>query len=220
MSARPCIALTRSRTGDTPGRPRKYLEALSACGASAEYIDPCSRAAEIVRRHQGVLIPGGRDLPPSWYGEETVCSITAEDPGRSAFERDLILEARMAKKPVFGICYGMQLMNVVLGGTLFQDIAAQAGPGSLDHREGLHEVAIVANPYLPAGSYRVNSSHHQAVRTAGRGLSVIAEAPDGIAEAVCAGEGPFFVGVQWHPERTDDPLSKTIFAAFAQACRD
>lgn len=220
MSARPCIAVTRSGPGGTPGQPLKYLEAVSACSAEAQYVDPCGNAGRIVRRYQGILIPGGRDLPPSWYGEETACAIAAEDPCRSSFERDLILEAHMAKKPVLGICYGMQLMNVVLGGTLYQDIAAQAGPEALEHREGFHEISLGVNPYLPRGTFRVNSSHHQAVRTVGRGLTVIAAAPDGIIEAVCAEEGPFFLGVQWHPERLDDPLSNMIFSAFAEACRD
>ena len=122
------------------------------------------------------------------------------------------------KKPILGICYGMQLINVFLDGSLFQDIPP-AGPGLTDHRTGGHAVRIQGNPYFEQGEYDVNTSHHQAVRRIGRGLEPLAYSADGIVEGLYGAGYGFLVGVQWHPERMRSSLTADLFRIFVDACR-
>lgn len=220
MSPRPRIAITRQRSGETPGQPLMYLEAVRACGGEPEYVVPGRDMAEIIREYQAILIPGGRDLDPARYGENAFCAISPEDPERSGFELELIQKARVEKLPVLGICYGMQVMNVALGGGLYQDIAVQTGSTVINHREGWHEAVVLENPYLPAGPCRINSSHHQAVRSTGSGLVPFATAPDGVVEAIYDPQSAFFVGVQWHPERMKVRSPGNIISVFLEASRE
>lgn len=193
----------------------------------------------------GLLLPGGADLPPEWYGEELSIPPECFKPARRErieFESALLKEVMRVELPVMGICLGMQLINVVLGGTLYQDIGLQAVSGG-DHRKGHHEINIT-RPYCPSPSFHsqliiVNSSHHQAVKTFGKGLEAFAEAGDGIVEGYFARDYPFLVGVQWHPERdiegrklpeegtgplesprNRDKLSVAIFDDFIRTARD
>jgi putative glutamine amidotransferase len=145
--------------------------------------------------------------------------MNAEEEKRTDFELMLLSEAAKRKKPVLGICYGMQLMNLFCRGSLYQDIGSQQ-PQAVDHRHGLHGIDILRNPYLDCGGGEVNSSHHQAVRQAGKGVVPFAFSADGIIEATYLSSAPFFVGVQWHPERMDNGLSRALFAAFLGACHE
>ncbi len=111
----------------------------------------------------------------------------------------------------------MQLINVFFGGSLYQDISSQK-PDSLNHKEGMHSATIIDNPFIAAGGAMVNTSHHQAVKTAGRGIIPFAFAPDGITEAFFLESYGFLLGVQWHPERMDTPLTRSIFERFIEAC--
>src|SRR5512139_1800029 len=214
----PLIAITCGTDDKFPRGREFYTKALNKAGAEGFFLSPQSCLRDLVRRYDGFIIPGGRDLDPSFYGEGGVCRIVAEDRARSDFEFSLMGEIIKLKKPVFGICYGMQLINVFFKGSLFQDIKFQL-PGCLDHEAGFHWVTIGNNPFIDACNSEVNSSHHQAVRRLGRGLKSFGHSSDGIIEAFYAEGFRFLSGVQWHPERMQDPMSAQLFEMFVGACR-
>jgi putative glutamine amidotransferase len=156
-----------------------------------------------------VITGGAFDIPPSRYGEERRAGCGPERPERTAFEWAMCEAALAGRMPLLGVCGGMQLLNVVRGGTLHQDLAADLGlgtheqppPRDLPH----HAVEVVPDSLLARlvgqGTLAVTSSHHQAVKDAGAGVLVSARAPDGVVEAIELPDLPFAVGVQWHPER-------------------
>jgi len=159
----------------------------------------------------GLVLQGGNDISPQSYGEEPLKTEWSGDPVRDRYEMELFNAFVSAGKPVLGICRGCQLINVALGGSLYQDIATQL-PKAISHRDTnlyerqLHEVSLVQGTHLAAlypESTRatINSIHHQAVKDLGRDLVVEAlGVPDGIIEAV-RWRGPSYVfGMQWHPE--------------------
>lgn len=185
----------------------------------------------------GLLLQGGKDLDPALYGQTPEHIIGEPDPVRDRFELDLVQAFHARRKPVFGICRGMQLINVALGGSLYQDLAVQ-GASAYSHVESsrydqhhhalcLQQGEVLADWYGTTEG-RVNSIHHQGVATLGRGLKVVARASDGVIEAIWGlGEG-FLLGVQWHPEFQDgrdpallpgDPLMRAFLDA-AQQRRD
>ncbi|MGO9611658.1 MAG: gamma-glutamyl-gamma-aminobutyrate hydrolase family protein [Dissulfurispiraceae bacterium] len=187
----------------------------------------------ITRLVDGLLLPGGGDLVPAYYGEEPLVPLTylkLVETARSDFEIELIGEMVRSKKPLLGICYGMQLINVSLGGSLYQDIRHQLG-GSLDHRNNLHEIEISHASELPGrlgpevwntrpSSIIVNSFHHQAVKKTADGLEIFGMSKDGIIEGVYKRDHPFLLGVQWHPERNQDgEFSSRLFSSFIDAAR-
>jgi len=167
--------------------------------------------ADYVRSLDGLVLQGGADVSPASYGEEPLSPEWAGDRVRDLYEIELFWECAFQGKPVLGICRGHQLINVALGGTLFQDIGSQV-EGAVQHvdREAYdrhdHEIDIVPGSGLARlyGLQRratVNSIHHQAIRTLGRGLSVEAVSPvDGVIEAVRWSGSSHAVGLQWHPE--------------------
>ena len=180
----------------------------------------------------GLLIPGGVDMDPATYGEEMHPLCGRLDPARDAVELQLTRWAVGDGKPVLGLCRGEQVINVAMGGTLYQDVGAQVA-GSMMHeyyptkgypRTHLaHDVEVTAGTrlreLLELPTVPVNSMHHQAVKTLGQGLVASAYAPDGIIEAVeGTGEG-FVVGVQWHPEMFEqhDPSTRHLFREFVRA---
>ncbi len=110
----------------------------------------------------------------------------------------------------------MQLINVALGGALYQDLKSQL-PEALDHKKGGHKIKIEENSLIFKGDFDVNSSHHQAIKTLGKELKAIALSEDSIIEAVTIGKYPFLLGVQWHPERENNNLASRIFEAFVEA---
>jgi putative glutamine amidotransferase len=182
----------------------------------------------------GLLLQGGADMSPKSYGESPMNPLWAGDEIRDAYEIELFHEFVSQGKPVFGICRGQQLINVALGGTLYQDIATQC-VGSGCHRDeakydkAFHEMRILPNTWLShlypgVVATRVNTIHHQAIKSIGEGL--VAEAmsePDGIVEAVRWEGHSFVVGVQWHPEFMDprDPSlidGRPLLREFLHAC--
>lgn len=214
----PRICITCAGTQSLPRSAEQYIKAIMRSGGSASFISPGENAADCAARFDGLLIPGGRDLRPALYGEGETCRVDPEDADRTDFEFCLMREIMKRNKPVLGICYGMQLINVCSGGALYQDIEQQV-TGSMNHRAGDHNIMFSPKNLICSGTYRVNSSHHQAVRVLGKGLSACAVAGDGIVEACCGDEYGFLVGVQWHPERDTSELSGRIFGSFIRACR-
>ncbi len=184
-----------------------------------------------------VLLPGSRaDIDPSKYGEVRHPKTAEVDPRRDMADELLLQDAYNVRKPILGICYGMQMLNVYQTGTLVQDIAEQV-KSPINHAAGravpkAHSVTVdarsrlaeILGPYLdPRGELVVNSSHHQAAAEVGTALRVVARCPaDRVIEAV-EGIDPehFVLGVQWHPERTlEEPESLEIFRKFVEAATE
>lgn len=197
-----------------------------------------SEIAQAVKECDGVLLPGSpADVDPEKYGAVRHPDTAADDPFRDNTDELLLQDAYNMRKPVFGICYGLQSLNVWRTGTLDQQLAqdvnhkagskvAQAHRVQLDPESKLVAILREAN-VLPESNeliITVNSSHHQALEVLGDGLRLAAWCPeDGVKEAV-EGISPdqFVLGVQWHPERTCDtePASRAIFRAFVRAAAD
>ena len=225
---KPIIGISADATFE-PEKPRSrglislnwnYTEVVVAAGGVPVILPPTADMAALAPLLDGWLIPGGNDIDPAEYGQERDPACTLADPARFAAESALY-RALPPSVPVLGICYGMQLLNVLRGGTLLQHIAADAGFG--DHTRGeVQPVRLEGGSRLAtevrAETIEGSSWHHQAIGTLGNGLKVTALAPDGIVEAIEDPEHPFFVGVQWHPERTpESDATKRLMAAFIRA---
>ncbi len=177
----------------------------------------------------GLLLSGGGDLDPALFGEEPLPGLGGVDLHRDALEMALARAARRRKMPLLGICRGCQVLNVALGGTIYQDLPSQRPEGLLQHRQPYpgtfpsHSMTVREGTRLAhvlgSLSVRVNSFHHQAVRDVAPGLEAVAWAPDGVVEGIEAPEGPFLLGIQSHPERlesTSAPMA-ALFRAFVAA---
>ncbi|RPI36638.1 MAG: gamma-glutamyl-gamma-aminobutyrate hydrolase family protein [Nitrospiraceae bacterium] len=218
MSDRPLIAISTGGERHSPRMPELYLQAVEAALGEAVFIGPDVSIIDAVRRYAGFIIPGGRDINPLLYNEERIAAINPEDEKRVNFDFALFHHAVKKKRPVLGICYGMQLINVALQGTLYQDISTQRGE-TIKHEKGSHLIQVNENPFIEEGRYEVNSSHHQAVKETGIGLDVFAVSPDGGIEAFYSVKHRFLLGVQWHPERMPGGISPKVFTSFIEACR-
>ena len=173
----------------------------------------------------GLLLPGGADIPPTEYGEESVHeSVEVLDPARFEFEKALSRAwIEKTHKPLLGICLGSQWINVSSGGTLVQDIPPEFG---VVHRNTNHAIAIEPDSRLGRiygkAELDVNSFHHQAVREVGEGLRIVAKSPDGIVEATESTDPDrFLIGVQWHPEKMmpEDEIQSKLIRAFVEASK-
>jgi putative glutamine amidotransferase len=183
----------------------------------------------------GLVLQGGSDVAPESYGEKALRPEWEGDAARDAYELAVIRAFRDLHKPILGICRGCQLLNVALGGTLYQDLETQQ-PGSGHHRHerlydaNFHEATIDPNTRLGAlyggsGRVTINSIHHQAIKRLAPNLAVEARShPDGIIEAIRGTTGDYVVGVQWHPEfgaesPVELPDPSLLADEFLQACR-
>jgi putative glutamine amidotransferase len=182
----------------------------------------------------GILIPGGVDVDPAAFGATPHEKLGRIDPARDRVELQLVKWAVEDRKPLLGLCRGLQVINVALGGTLYQDLEAEY-PHAIKHdyfpnygfeRDYLaHEVALAPGSRLrhalAAEQIPVNSMHHQGIKVLGRGLAASATAPDGLIEAAESSDDSFLVGVQWHPEVFDstDPNTEHLFDGFIAAAR-
>ena len=183
----------------------------------------------------GLVLQGGSDVAPEFYGQEPLRAEWAGDPVRDRYEIELVEAFVQAGKPVFGICRGMQLINVMNGGSLYQDVLTQL-PGALEHQRPelyehhYHTIALepegqLARLYPGVSRAVTNSIHHQAVRVLAPGFVVEARcADDGVIEAIRRPGGSFLAGVQWHPEFQGAGDAATfddapMLRAFLDACR-
>lgn len=183
-------------------------------------------------RVSGVLITGGAfDIPPALYGDTPKEGLGPTRPQRTSFELLFLRAALVRRLPVLGICGGMQLLNVAYGGTLVQDIGRELPSARLheqthDRAQPQHPIEIRENSALAdwvgKGQLMVNSTHHQAVKAVGKGLQVIATAPDGVIEAIEDRDGPFVLGVQWHPELMLDsvPVNLGVYRGLVAKARE
>lgn len=182
----------------------------------------------IVENWDGLLLPGGPDIDPALYGEKKEPACGEPNVHRDDLETRLLRIFLETGRPILGICRGLQVLNVVRGGTLLQDIApTQTAPHSdfLRRKRGVHAVTVTPGSLLStalgAESARVNSMHHQAAGRVGEGLAVTARSEDGYIEALELPDHPFCLAVQWHPEHMAEhcPEEQAIFDLFLMACR-
>lgn len=202
-----------------------YLRALESRGAGIVILPPQQghRLPAILDKLDGVLLPGGVDLDPAHFGEEPIPEMGEVSPERDSIELFVARYTAQHGIPTLGVCRGIQVMNVALGGSLYQDLAAQgfrsvqhsqkAEPPVLGH--SLEQIAKSPLNKLFEGRFRVNSYHHQALKSLAPGLRPVAAAPDGIVEAVVLEGHPFYLGVQWHPELL--PQQWGIFGGLLEA---
>lgn len=222
-----------------PGQPHaSYRGALLTAGALPEEVEIVQPGDALPEEFDGLLLSGGADVDPSRYGEVPVNGSVRVDVDRDGLDFELFSRAERHEAPVFGICRGLQVLNVALGGTLWQDLPSQR-PRGVEHSfpsgEGhdrahpAHEIRLSrsATGTLPleaalaaAGEVFVNSRHHQAVKDLAPGLVPLAASPDDLVEAFAREAGPFLAAVQWHPEnlvgRADQ---KALFAEFLAVAR-
>jgi len=236
----PVIGITCSDIGTEPdqrpprlGQNQTYLNALIRAGAAPVLIPHLTAGALLDTVYEGIdglLLPGGVDVDPAQYGQARHEKCGETSPARDETELTLARRAMADGKPLLAICRGIQVLNVALGGSLYQDIQAQV-PGALkhdwypgyprDHRP--HAVRLAAGTHLArllgTTSLPVNSLHHQALRETAPGLVAVGHAPDGIVEAAEAPDHPFALAVQWHPEElaASDPRARALFDALVQA---
>ncbi len=207
----------------------RYIDAIKDLGGipfALPITDDPKLRGELLRRIDGLLITGsGPDLDPRLYGERQTARFKIMSKERSSFELGLAKQALKLDRPILGICGGLQLLNVAMGGSLIQDIATQKR-GALIHQQETpatrysHRVEItrgtLLHKILRADRLKVNSSHHQASKKIARGWVVNAVATDGIIEGLESPRHRFVVGVQWHPEflYRKDEASRRLFRAF------
>ena len=180
---------------------------------------------ELLRKADGLILSGGGDVDPLLYGEERLKECGKAIDRRDRLDLDVLQAATELGLPVLGICRGCQVINVFFGGALYQDLPSQL---SLYHRSEsadtvcTHEIRVEEDTPLQRAVgdlITVNSYHHQAIKTLGEGLRVMAKSEDGIIEAITKDDYPFLRAYQWHPERSKGKESAAIFAELITAAR-
>lgn len=180
----------------------------------------------------GILYPGGPDVSPFYWEEDSTWECRVIQPARDQLEIEFLPFILALKKPILAICRGMQVLNIALGGDIYQDIEhrklANINVGHYQKSRGdvpTHYVNVrkdtLLHKIVKTEKITVNSYHHQAINKIAKGLEVAGYSNDGYIEAVTMEEYPFLLGVQWHPEELyeEDKTSKLIFRAFIQACQ-
>ena len=226
----PVIGITHCR------KLEDYRQSVLHVGGDVRILEPAAGVQAALAGIDGLLLTGGDDVASVRYGETPHPTIEVE-PERDEFELSLVAAARARDLPIFGICRGVQVLNVAYGGTLVQDIPSQV-PGALTHSLDVppnepyslaHEVWLDKDTLLAklmgerlsdTDACEVNSRHHQAVKQVAPGLVVSATAPDGVIEAIEDPAARFCLGVQWHPEnfwRTGE--FRPLFEGFLEAAQ-
>jgi putative glutamine amidotransferase len=245
VQARPVIGIATQTQEAIPGQlsrvwsmGQKYGRVLASSGGLPWFIPLLpgdeSTLRDIYERLDGVFLTGGVDVDPSGYGETCLPCCQETDPDRDWTETRLVRWAHEEGKPLLGICRGIQMINVALGGSLYQDLREQL-PRSIRHdyfstsgefsRDYLaHSVRIESDSRLSrllgAGEVPINSMHHQGICRLAPGLRPTAFAPDGLIEGFEGKTGRFLLGVQWHPEElvdSSEPMRR-LFTAFIESC--
>jgi putative glutamine amidotransferase len=210
-----------------------YVHAIQKVGGTPIILPPVLEIRDwqsVLERVDGILLSGGEDIAPTYYHQTPAAWMGGVDDQRDRSELSLVRAALERGLPILGICRGHQVLNVALGGELYQDITAQVSD-TIEHayvpgrpmENSVHKVEIEAQSrmaeILAGTEFDVNSAHHQAVSKPGEGLRVVARASDGIIEGLEMPDRPFVVSVQWHPEAMVkiDPTMYPLFEAFVEA---
>ncbi len=236
--ATPLIGITTFRTLSrnnfpTIGVNEAYVQSVSQAGGTPVLIPlglPETTLVELLPRLDGIIFTGGGDVHPARYGNQPHPLVNSVDEDRDRVEITLFQAAYDRRMPFLGICRGLQLVNIALGGSLYEDLLAQypqalqhnyfsvQAPDYLAHPVTVEEDTRLAG-ILGATRLEVNSLHHQGIRQLGSGLQPIAHAPDGLVEAVQVLDYPFGLAVQWHPEWLQEHLAmRALFSEFVRGC--
>jgi len=237
---RPLIGVTTSITvGKEPERAyvnSAYLAAVEEAGGVPVPLPPQlgdQSLLELAERLDGLLLTGGGDLDPAAFGEPPHPTLYEVVSARDTLEITLVRRFMETRRPILAICRGIQVLNVALGGSLYQDVVSDPGT-EIQHQQSsprdqpAHPVKVVSGSLLErvlgSEELEVNSMHHQAVKALGRGLLPVAFAPDAIIEGVELDDpdlSHFVLGVQWHPEElvARDLTARRLFRAFVDASR-
>lgn len=217
------------------GKTEDYLKAVEKAGAEGVLLPlkDQDQRNRLLSTLDAFVLPGSpADVEPRQYGSEDLGLSAPADLGREETDRAILRHAFEKKKPVLAICYGCQLLNVYLGGTLIQDLRTETGTTTPHRKKDLgpeatgdptHEATLEFQSRLAklAGDTHavINSSHHQAIREPGKNLRITSRACDGTIEGVeWTGDSNWVTGVQWHPERMPgDPFSERLFREFVAA---
>ena len=233
MTKKPVIGILAEVDGELLTKVKNtYIKAIEAAGGIPlvfPYVENGDTLELMISACDGIFFTGGADISPKRYGEEIKPACGEIQKNRDALEFEAFGKAFALKKPILAICRGAQLVNVALGGTLYQDIPSELAT-DISHRQSAselefsHSVNINKNTPLAAllGAERIqaNSFHHQALKRLGEGLCVMATADDGVVEAVYYSGAQYIRAYQWHPERLcqKDAYNRKIFDDFIEAC--
>lgn len=249
LPRRPVIGVTTQTLHAIDGIPaglpqsvvmnQRYYMAVAIVGATPVLVPLLDDEPEALRGVydlcDGILIPGGVDVDPACFNEPPHPKLGRVDPSRDRTEMQLTRWAVEDHKPLLGLCRGLQVINVALGGTLYQDLEAEFTDGikhdyfptfGFERDHLAHEVTLAKDSRLrhlmELDTIQVNSMHHQGIKTLGRELVASAVAPDGLIEAVESADDHFLVGVQWHPEvfEMSDPHTRHVFRSFITASQE
>ena len=230
-----CMDLQAPESPARYAQNQSYVSAVQKAGGAPFLIPHIAQVdllSALYERCDGILLPGGGDVEPSLYHQRPRPGLRSVSRVRDEMEMLLVQWALDpdAPKPLLGICRGIQVLNVALGGTLYQDLSQRRRKtGSHDTRDQArtyvaHQVEIVQPSLLHrvvgASVLQTNSFHHQAIKKLAPRLAITARAPDWVVEAVEAQDHPFAMGVQWHPEElvAVDAAARQLFGAFVTSC--
>lgn len=208
----------------------QYVQAIEREGGIAVILPAAGEFDRPLRSIcDGLMLTGGGDLDPGLFSEEPHPKLGWVDPERDKFEISLIQRAKSEDLPVLGICRGMQMLNVALGGNMYQDLESQA-PHALRHMQRRPPERVSHRVWVEEGTRLfhiirrrriwTNSLHHQAIKDPAPGFTVSARADDGVAEAIELPGDLFFLGVQWHPERLFRQSARLLFVEFLRNARE
>lgn len=232
---KPLIGITSNIDSTAHTLQNTYIQAVIS-GGGIPFVIPTgveNDARQITLLLDGLIISGGGDMNPILFNEEPLPQLGNVTPERDSSELELVNHMLASDKPILGICRGHQVLNVALGGTLYQDINSQIASHLLQHDQKAkrdhqsHAVHIEKGTLLASiantEKIMVNSFHHQALKDIPAPLIVSGRASDGIVEAVESTDHHFVIGVQWHPEalmQNDDQVSMRLFNAYMKACTE